>query len=173
MVSIGDEKSPKLSEHLSFGAAAFDEDKRSDCSQVLEPMLDFKSTPEGAVSSQVDIIRPSKENFEAGDAISERLDFTGVTSPFNTISQQRAGQQLTETKLLFEQQNHVYQLMQSFGLEQDIVESVYNSCGRDMEKSVEVLSEMTESMGIEKYTILKTTEEGNLIIYLIINKSFQ
>ena len=101
------------------------------------------------------------------------MDFTGVTSPFNTISQQRAGQQLTETKLLFEQQNHVYQLMQSFGLEQDIVESVYNSCGRDMEKSVEVLSEMTESMGIEKYTILKTTEEGNLIIYLIINKSFQ
>jgi hypothetical protein len=54
-------------------------------------------------------------------------------------------------------------LMESFGeIGRDIVSSVFDSCQNDIEKTVTKLSEMTESMGIERYVVLKPGDEGTL-----------
>jgi hypothetical protein len=53
------------------------------------------------------------------------------------------------------------QLIESFGeIGGDIVASVFDSCQNDIEKAVAKLSEMTESMGIERYVVLKPGSEG-------------
>jgi hypothetical protein len=69
------------------------------------------------------------------------------------------------------QADDISQLTRNFEFEDDVIASVYDSCGKDLAKAVEMLSEMTESMGIEKYYVLKTIDEGQELFPR--NNSFQ
>lgn len=75
--------------------------------------------------------------------------------PLNDIIQNEKDQQARA--------GDISQLIETFELDEDIVASVYESCGSDLEKTVATLSEMTESMGIERYSVFKIMEEGERI----------
>ncbi len=81
----------------------------------------------------------------------------GVTSQskeYDHLSAEELDKKSTAQQLL--------QLMETFGeIGGDVVSSVFDSCQHDIEKAVTKLSEMTESMGIERYVVLKPGDEGS------------
>jgi hypothetical protein len=103
--------------------------------------------------SEVELISGTKDSTEALDVASERLKSS------------YKGCECSSTEDLDKKSRTVQllQLIESFGeLGSDIVSSVFDSCQNDIEKAVTKLSEMTESMGIERYAILKPGDDGTL-----------